>query len=75
MICEIELFPKKPEEHTEKKEKRKYNKEKPSSDVKHIQVIKGDIYLEFWIEGARLRETLSIFATGALGKDLLQGNT
>ena len=47
MICEIELFPKKPEaEHIDKKEKRKYNKEKPSSDVQHIQVIKGDIYLE-----------------------------
>ena len=48
MICEIELFPKKPEaEHIDKKEKRKYNKEKPVSDVSSIIVVKGNIIVDF----------------------------
>jgi hypothetical protein len=48
MIAEIELFPPKlEEEQTKNKEKRKYHKQKPTTDVKSIDVVKGTIYVEF----------------------------
>ena len=53
MMADLELFPKKPDEDDIKveekpKKKRKYKKDKPL-EVKSIDVVKGVIYVEFWV--------------------------